>query len=192
MLALFWYCASDFPTQNRWKTKRDAGLFLHIFGVKINRFFFDFGVIFLPENTPVGILGLGGSQARILIDFGSILGTLLGLSWLQLRGFGASWGVLTPLGAVFVWSGTLLFPIPWPIPFRISFYIDFGSQNDPKISEKSMKNPCPHEGEKEGLFPCLLQRILKRIWCRSQKGRSSKAVEKHCVFVHFVNINLCQ
>ena len=44
-------CA-DFPTQNRWKTKRDAGLFLHIFGVKINRFFFDFGVIFLPEGTP--------------------------------------------------------------------------------------------------------------------------------------------
>ena len=192
MLALFWYCASDFPTQNRWKTKRDAGLFLHIFGVKINRFFFDFGVIFLPEGTPGGVLGLGGSQARILIDFGSILGPLLGPSWLQLRGLGASWGVLTPLGAVFVWSGTLLFPISWPIPFRISFYIDFGSQNDPKIIEKSMKNPCPHEAEKESLFPCLLQRTFKIIWCWSQKGRSSKTMEKHSVFVHFLNINLCR
>ena len=116
----------------------------------------------------------------------------LGPSWLQLRGLGASWGVLTPLGAVFVWSGTLLFPISWPIPFRISFYIDFGSQNDPKIIEKSMKNPCPHEAEKESLFPCLLKRIFKIISCWSQKGRSSKTMEKHSVFVHFLNINLCQ
>ena len=192
MLSFFWYCASDFLTQNRWKTKRDAGLFLHIFGVKIHRFFFDVGVIFLPLRGVLRVLGLGCSQARIFIDFGSILGSLLGPSWLQLRGPGASWGVLTPLRAVFVWSGTLLFPISWPIPFRISFYIDFGSQNDPKIIEKSMKNPCPHEGEKEGLFPCLLHRIFKIIWCRSQKGRSSKTMEKHVVFVHFLNINLCQ
>ena len=145
-----------------------------------------------PWGGSWGVLGLGGSQARILIDFGSILGPLLGPSWLQLRGLGASWGVLTPLGAVFVWSGTLLFPISWPIPFRISCHIDFGSQNDPKIIEKSMKNPCPHEAEKESLFPCLLQRTFKIIWCWSQKGRSSKTIEKHCVFAHFLNINLCQ
>ena len=75
----------------------------------------DFATIWNPFWGPFwylgGVLGLGGSQARILIDFGSILGPLLGPSWLQLRGLGASWGVLTPLGAVFVWSGTLLFPI---------------------------------------------------------------------------------
>ena len=156
------------------------------------RFGTHFGVHFGILGGSRGVLGLGGSQVRILIDLGSILGPLLGPTWLQLRGLGASWGVLTPLGAVFVWSGTLLFPISWPIPFRISFYIDFGSQNDPKIVEKSMKNPCPHQAEKESLFPCLLQRTFKIIWCWSQKGRSSKTMEKHCVFVHFLNINLCQ
>ena len=139
-----------------------------------------------------GVLGLGGSQARILIDFGSILGPLLGPSWLQLRGLGASWGVLTPLGAVLVWSGTLFFPISCPIPFRMAFYIDFGPQNDPKIIEKSMKNPCPQEAEKESFFPCLLQHNFKIIWCWSQKGRSSKTMQKHCVFVHFLNTSLCQ
>ena len=80
----------------------------------------DFATIWNPFWGPFwnlgggswGVLGLGGSQARILIDFGSILGPLLGPSWLQLRGLGASWGVLTPLGAVFVWSGTPFFPIP--------------------------------------------------------------------------------
>ena len=31
---------------------RNAGFFLHIFGIKINRFFIDFGVIFPPGGTP--------------------------------------------------------------------------------------------------------------------------------------------
>ena len=93
----------------------------------------------------------------------SILGPLLGPSWLQLRGLGASWRVLKPLGAVLVRSGTHFFPISLPVPFRISFFIDFGPQNDPKIIEKSMKNPCPQEAEKESLFPCLLQRNFKII-----------------------------
>ena len=185
MPALFWYCASDFPTPNRWKTKRDAGLFCISSASKWIVF-----LRFLWHFPSLGG-GLGGPwvleapKLGFWIDFGSILGPLLGPSWLQLRGLGASWGVLTPLGAVFVWSGTLLFPISWPIPFRISFYIDFGSQNDPKIIEKSMKNPCPHEAEKESLFPCLLQRTFKIIWCWSQKGRSSKTMEKTMCFVHF-------
>ena len=127
------------------------------------RFGIHFGFHFGILGGSWGVLGLGGSQAGILIDFGSILGPLLGPSWLQLRGLGASWGVLKPLGAVFVWSRTLLFPISCPIPFRIAFYIDFGTQNDPKIIEKSMKNPCPQKAEKESLFPCLLQRNFKII-----------------------------
>ena len=139
-----------------------------------------------------GVLGLGGSQDRILIDFRSILRPLLGPSWLQLRGLGASWRVLKPLGAVLVRSGTHFFPISLPVPFRISFFIDFGPQNDPKIIENSMKNPCPQEAEKESFFPCLLQQNFKIIWCWSQKGRSSKTMQKQCVFVHFLNISLCQ
>ena len=134
---------------------------MHIFGVKINRLVLDVGVIFLPGGTPGGVLGLGGSQARILIDFGSILGPLLGPSWLQLRGLGASWGVLTPLGAVLVWSATLFFPISCPIPSRMPFYIDFGPQNDPKIIEKSMKNPCPQEAEKKAYFHASCSEISR-------------------------------
>ena len=38
---------------------------MHIFGVKINRFFFDFGVIFLPEGTP------GASRAALFYRWGS-------------------------------------------------------------------------------------------------------------------------
>ena len=123
----------------------------------------NFGILGGSRGGLGGVLGLGGSQDRILIDFRSILGPLLGPSWLQLRGLGASWRVLKPLGAVLVRSGTHFFPISLPVPFRISFFIDFGPQNDPKIIENSMKNPCPQEAEKESFFPCLLQHNFKII-----------------------------
>ena len=128
------------------------------------RFGTHFGVHFGILGGSRGGLGSWGLASSDFDRFWiSILGPLLGPSWLQLRGLGASWRVLKPLGAVLVRSGTHFFPISLPVPFRISFFIDFGPQNDPKIIEKSMKNPCPQEAEKESLFPCLLQRNFKII-----------------------------
>ena len=133
MLALFWYCASDFPTQNRWKTKRDAGLFLHIFGVKINRFFFDFGVIFLPE---------GGSWVLEppKLGFWSILDRFWDPSWGQV---GSNFEALERPGASWHLLGRSLCGLE-PFFFRshdqFLFASHFTSISDRKTTPKSLKN----------------------------------------------------
>ena len=127
------------------------------------RFGTHFGVHFriLGESREgLGSWGLASSDFdRFWIDFGTPLGAKLAPTsrpWSVLGRLDTSWG-----GPCVVWNP--FFPISCPIPFRMPFYIDFGPQNDPKIIEKSMKNPCPHEVEKESLFPCLLQRNFKII-----------------------------
>ena len=142
MLALFWYCASDFPTQNRWKTKRDAGLFLHIFGVKINRFFFDFGVIFLPLGGVLGGLGswrLPSSDFdRFWIDFGTPLGAKLAPTsrpWSVLGRLDTSWG-----GLCVVWNPSFsdLMTNSFSHLILHRFRIAKRPQNHWKIDEESM------------------------------------------------------
>ena len=103
-------CA-DFPTQNRWKTQRDAGLFLHIFGVKINSFFFDFGVIFLPEGTPGASWVALESPWAPKIEFWSILDWFWDPSWIQvgpnleaLGRLSASWGGLLAVLSPFIYD----------------------------------------------------------------------------------------
>ena len=80
-----------------------------------------------------GVLGLGGSQDRILIDFRSILGPLLGPSRPQLGGLGASFGVL---GRSF--GG--LEPFYLRSYFQVFFGLHFASISDPRTTPKSFKN----------------------------------------------------
>ena len=74
-----------------------------------------------------------GAQDRILIDFKSILGPLLGPSRPQLGGLGASFGVL---GRSF--GG--LEPFYLRSYFQVFFGLHFASISDPRTTPKSFKN----------------------------------------------------
>ena len=74
-----------------------------------------------------------GAQDRILIDFKSILGPLLGPSRPQLGGLGASFGVLGR-------SSGGLEPFYLRSYFQVLFGLHFASIADPRTTPKSFKN----------------------------------------------------
>jgi hypothetical protein len=129
--------------------------------------FHDFGVVLgskIDEKSVLG--GLLGPRPILEVQkpsetfvLGGQVGAFLGLS----RLLAASWSLKKRLEASPGGLGPLFFPSQVPNLSRTSFWIDFGPQNGPKIIKKSIKNPCPQEVGKEGLFRGLLHRKFKMI-----------------------------
>ena len=128
------------------------------------------------------------AQDRILIDFRSILGPLVGQSRHQLGSLEASWGVLwLSLGS----RESFYFRSH----FRSIFGLHFASILDPKTTPKSLKNQTKSFAKtkkEKDLFRCFFHWNFKRFWCWSQKGRSSKTMQKLNILVHFLNMCLCR
>ena len=129
--------------------------------------FHDFGVVLgskIDEKSVLG--GLLGPRPILEVQkpsetfvLGGQVGAFLGLS----RLLAASWSLKKRLEASPGGLEPLFFPSQVPNLSRTSFWIDFGPQNGPKIIKKSIKNPCPQEVGKEGLFRGLLHRKFKMI-----------------------------
>ena len=128
------------------------------------------------------------AQDRILIDFKLVLGPLVGPSRPQLGGLEPSWGVLW-----LSWGSRESFY--FRSHFRSIFGLHFASILDPKTTPKSLKNQTKSFAKtkkEKDLFRCFFHWNFKRFWCWSQKGRSSKTMQKHSIFVHFLNMCLCR
>ena len=129
--------------------------------------FHDFGFFLgskIDEKSVLG--GLLGPKPILEVQkpsetfvLGGQVGPFLGLS----RLLAASWSLKKRLEASRGGLEPLFFPSQVPSLSRTSFWIDFGPQNGPQIIEKSIKNPCPQEVGKEGLFRGLLHRKFKMI-----------------------------
>ena len=140
MLSLFWYCASDFPTQNRWKTKRDAGLFCISSASK----WIVFSSILVSFWGPFWNLGggLGGSWVLEApkLGFWSILDRFWDPSWGQV---GSNFEALERPGASWHLLGRSLCGLE-PFFFRshdrFLFASHFTSISDRKTTPKSLKH----------------------------------------------------
>ena len=94
-----------------------------------------------PWGTPGKVFQLGSSQVKFLWILNPSWDPSWGLSSVQLRALGASWRVLVPPRAVFVWSGGPFFPIFFFAFFHIKKNIVFWSILMSKTTSKSIKNP---------------------------------------------------
>ena len=120
--------------------------------------FHDFGNVLGSKIDEKSVLGGVKKPLEAFVLEGQV-GAFLGLS----RLLAASSSLKRRLEAFRSGLETLFFPSQVPSLSRTSFWIDFGPQNGPKIIEKSIKNPCPQEVGKEGLFRGLLHRKFKMI-----------------------------
>ena len=128
-----------------WRSKFDFRKLLHSnFASTMGRFVVDlesacgrFGVLggsWEGLGRVLGSFGIPlGAQDRILIDFKSTLGPLLGPSRPQLGGLGASFGVLGE-------SSGGLEPFYFRSYFQVLFGLHFASISDPRTTPKSFKN----------------------------------------------------
>jgi len=152
------------------------------FGVDLESIWGRFGVLggsWEGLGRVLGSFGVPlGAQDRILIDFRSILGPLLGPSRPQLGGLGASFGVLGR-------SSGGLEPFYLGSYFQVLFGLHFASIADPRTTPKSFKNQLIIRVKiklRKRLISILFPSKFQENVMLKKKRRSTKNVQKHDVF----------